>query len=292
MNQSNRTKNPQDTEELTLSDFAPLKDILSKLSKEHGIESNYSPQEHERLKVQWYNDSVGNLNEVDGHDCEECKNKGFIAKLDDNGCEVHTPCRCQKVRATLKRARASGLGDIIREFTFKKFTAAESWQENIKGIAIEFCNDENAKWFYIGGQVGCGKSHLCTAIAAHYIKAGNDVKYMLWMEESKPLKALVNDVRYAEYIEPYKTVDVLYIDDFLKVQNGENPTHADIKLAFEIINHRLLEADKITIISSEKMLDELMEYDEATMSRIYQQTGKYKINIPKDRNKNYRLKGN
>lgn len=273
-----------------MSDFAPLKNILSKLSEEHGIESNYSPQEHERLKVQWYNDSVGNLNEVDGHDCEECKNKGWIAKLDDNGREIHTPCRCQKVRATLKRARASGLGDIIRDFTFKKFNAAESWQENIKGIAVEFCNDDNAKWFFIGGQVGSGKSHLCTAIAAHYIKAGNDVKYMLWVEESKTLKAMVNDVRYAEYIEPYKTVDVLYIDDLLKVQNGENPTPADIKLAFEIINHRLLKTNKITIISTEKMLDELMEYDEATMSRIYQQTGKYKINIPKDRNKNYRLK--
>lgn len=274
-----------------MSDFSTLKDILSKLNEEHGIESNYSPQEHERLKVQWYNDSVGNLNELDGHDCEECKNKGYIAKLGENGLEVHTPCKCQKVRATLKRARASGLGDIIREFTFKKFITTENWQEGIKTTAMEFCADKSANWFYIGGQVGAGKSHLCTAIAAHYIKAGNDVKYMLWIEESKVLKALVNDIRYAEHIEPYKTVDVLYIDDFLKVQNGENPTPADIKLAFEIINHRLLETDKITIISSEKMLDELMEYDEATMSRIYQQTGKYKINIPKDRNKNYRLKG-
>lgn len=36
--------------------------------------------------------------------------------------------------------------------------------------------------------------------------------------------------------------------------------------------------------------DELMDYDEATMSRIYQQTGKYKLNIGKDRGKNYRLR--
>ena len=157
--------------------------------------------------------------------------------------------------------------------------------------ARRFCNDESGKWFFIGGQTGSGKTHLCTAICGSYIKSGRDVFIMLWAEDAKRLKALVNDAGYQEAIRKYKSVDVLYIDDFLKVKHGENPTAADISLAFEIINHRLIEGDKITIISSEKGLDEIIDYDEATMSRIYQKAGEYKIYISRDKEKNYRLRG-
>ena len=113
---------------------------------------------------------------------------------------------------------------------------------------------------------------------------------MLWCDESKYLKSIANDNSYKDEIEKYKTVPVLYIDDFFKVQAGTTPSEADIKLAFEIINSRIIDNDKITIISSEKILDEIIDYDEATMSRIYQMAGKYKLAIAKDRNKNYRLK--
>lgn len=262
--------------------------FLEEIRQRHNVEP---VSEHEKMiaVVESYNNTVGNLNEVDGYDCSRCKNKGYIARLDENDYEVHSECKCMKIRATLRRAKRSGLGDIITEYTFDKYAAQDEWQKVIKNTAQAFCKDDEAKWFYIGGQVGSGKTHICTAIAAHYIKAGQEVRYMLWSEESKKLKAFVNDPDYSGLIGVYKTADVLYIDDFLKVKNGENPTAADINLAFEIINHRLLE-NKITIISSEKTVDELMDYDEATMSRIYQKTGKYKLNIGKDRSKNYRLR--
>ena len=267
-----------------------MADILSKLKAEHGIDHDLSPMEYQQQRVDWYNNIEGDLHKVDGYECSICKNKGFIAKLDPTGCEVHSVCKCRKIRATLRRAQRSGLGNIITEYTFDKYNATEEWQKVILDKAKDFCNNEYAHWFYIGGQVGSGKTHICTAIAAHYIKAGHEVKYMLWSEEAKKLKSLVNDYSYQDEISVYKEVDVLYIDDFLKVKNGENPTPADINLAFEIINHRLLSKDKITIISSEKTLDEMMDYDEATMSRIYQKAGLYKISIGKDKQKNYRLK--
>ncbi len=270
-----------------MSEMKSLEDLLGSVNVPL---VKLTPEEYEQRKLDLYNQSEGNLNEVDGYNCDICHNKGFIARLDENGCEVYKECQCKKTRATLKRAKRSGLGDIITEYTFNKFEDNEGWQKQLKNTAQAFCSDDMANWFYIGGQVGCGKTHLCTAIAAHYIKAGREVRYMLWCEEAKKLKAIVNDASYQTEMHPYKTVDVLYIDDFLKVRNGENPTPADINLAFEIINHRLLESDKVTIISSEKTLDELMDYDEATMSRIYQQTGKYKLNIGKDRAKNYRLR--
>lgn len=252
---------------------------------------NVSYADIKQRQIDRYNESEGDLNEADGYDCKLCKNKGFIARLSPEGEEVWSECRCRKVRATLRRAKRSGIGDILRDYTFDKYEAKETWQQELKEKAQAFCRDDNAHWFYIGGQVGCGKTHLCTAIAAHYIKAGKELRYMLWAEESKFLKANVNEPVYHEKMEEYKNVDVLYIDDFLKVKSGAIPTEADINLAFEIINHRLITADKITILSSEKELSELLDYDEATMSRIYQRTGPYKFSIAKDKSKNYRLKG-
>lgn len=272
-----------------MSELSPMQKILGMLADKHNIDIDFDPKEYLQKKIERYNQSTGNLNEIDGYNCDKCKNKGYIAYLKDK-YEIHKECECQTARAAIRRAKRSGLGEIINEYTFAKFDDTEIWQKKVKNTAKAFCEDDGAKWFYIGGQVGSGKTHICTAIAAHYIKAGKDVRYMLWSEESKKLKAMVNDISYQELISQYKTVDVLYIDDFLKVKSGETPTPADINLAFEIINHRLIEGNKITIISSEKMLDELMEYDEATMSRIYQKTGAYKLNIGKDRNKNYRLK--
>ena len=250
-----------------------------------------TPEMWKQMQVDSYNKSKGNLNEADGYNCDICLNKGYIARLDENGYEVHRNCSCQKKRATLRRARKSGLGDILRDYKFDKFNATEDWQIDLKNKAQAFCRDDSARWFYVGGQPGCGKTHICTAIAGHYIKAGLDVQYMLWCEDSKRLKAIVNEfAEYRDEISKFKDVDVLYIDDFLKTQHGELPTKADINLAFEILNHRLMTPEKITIISSEKTLKDILTYDEATMSRIYQQTGQYKTNIAKDLKKNYRLR--
>lgn len=273
-----------------MNGFNAIGDFLEELKKKYGVRSNVTTEELQKKRCEWFNDSEGNLHETDGYNCSECKNKGFIAYVSDTGHEVQRVCKCQKIRATLRRAQRSGLGNILKDFTFDKYEASEEWQKQIKDKAQAFCGDDSAKWFYVGGQVGSGKSHICTAICGHYIKAGFEVLYMLWAEESKKLKALVNDVSYQEMLDKYKNVPVLYIDDFLKVKAGETPTAADINLAFEIINHRLLDPEKITVISSEKMLDEVMEYDEATMSRVYQKSGRYKISIGRDRGRNYRLK--
>lgn len=268
-----------------------LQDILLSLATKYGIKEIEEIDNIEQMQADSYNASEGDLNKADGYNCPLCKNKGFIAKVNENCVQVYTHCKCKRIRDALRRAKNSGLGNILSDFTFDKFEITEKWQKHIKDTALEFCKDSNAKWFYIGGQVGSGKSHICTAIAGFYIKEGYDVRYMIWNDESKKLKALITDAHeYERLINQYKNVDVLYIDDFLKVRNGEAPTTADINLAFEIINNRLLDGNKITIISSEKPLKDILDYDEATMSRIHQKTGKYQITIQKDRSKNYRLR--
>ena len=269
-----------------------IADVLQTLFAKYNVstEKTLSDEEYLKLKIKTYNQTAGNLNEIDNWNCDICHNKGHMLVIGENGREAYRTCKCQKTRAILRAAKKSGLGDVLSDCRFDKFDDTEDWQKSMKSKAMAFCEDDNAHWFFVGGQVGSGKSFICTAISAHYIKDGRDVKYMLWCEESKRLKSIVNDASYHDEIEPLKNVEVLYIDDFLKVKSGESPTAADISLAFEIINHRLISGNKITIISSEKTLDEIMDYDEATMSRIYQNAGEYNISIAKDRMKNYRLR--
>ena len=111
---------------------------------------------------------------------------------------------------------------------------------------------------------------------------------MPWLSASRKIKAVVtSDFEYYQAVQPLKDVDVLYIDDFFKTEQGKMPTSADIMLAFEIINERY-NAEKSMIISSELYSSEVLEIDEATGSRIYEMAGEYVENIYVDNDKNYR----
>ena len=272
-----------------------LEQILKNLQDKHGGGQALTEEQYEEMQCKWANDNEGNLHEKDGYNCTVCKNKGIVYFLQksykDSNVMTVKNCECMRIRNTLKRAKESGLNNILTDYTFDKYETTEQWQTVIKNKAQEFCADNTANWFYIGGSTGIGKTHICTAIAGHYIKQGKECRYMLWRDDAVKLKQLVNE--YTEYqaaMNELKNVPVLYIDDFFKTQHGEQPTKGDINLAFEILNHRLMNPELITIISSEKTMMNLLEYDEATMSRIYQHTGKYKTDIPKDIKKNYRLK--
>ncbi len=269
-----------------------LADIERKAQELYGDKKPYiTLEEWTQKQVDIFNSTEGNLHFKDGYSCPYCKNKGIVAKTDENGVEVHYHCRCMKIRKSLYEAKNSGLKDVLSSFTFKNFTTAELWQKTIKDKAAEFCKDENANWFFIGGQPGCGKTHICTAISSFYLRSGYQVKYMNWCEDSKKLKGVVNDfLLYEKEFSLFKRAKVLYIDDFLKTKNDEEPTKGDLNLAFELINHRLMNSGYITIISSEKTLRELGTFDEATMSRIFQCTGQYKITVSRDAKKNYRIK--
>lgn len=145
----------------------------------------------------------------------------------------------------------------------------------------------NGRIFITGNS---GKTHLCTAVCGELLKREKAVRYMMWRDESAKLKAVVNDsAEYSRLIDELKKIEVLYIDDFLKVQRGQPPTPADINLAFEILNYR--HANKLqTIISSEKTLDDILSLDDAVGGRIYELAKGFGMSIAYDKNKNYRLR--
>ena len=242
------------------------------------------PSCEERMAL--YNSRRGDLT---GYDCPICRNKGFVFLMKD-GYEYTMECECMEKRRGKWRLKRSGLQDMAERYRFETYEAKTSWQKSILAAAECFC-EEGEGWFYIGGQVGAGKTHICTAIANRLLLQGKGVRYMIWTEEATKLKALkTDDENYAREINKWKTAEVLYIDDFLKTRNGALPTDGDINLAFEIINARYNNRALRTIFSGERGLNEIMELDEAMGSRIYQRCGKYKLKIGWGEGRNYRTR--
>jgi DNA replication protein DnaC len=137
------------------------------------------------------------------------------------------------------------------------------------------------------GQSGCGKTHLCCAVSNKLIEEGAEVIYMVWNNAVKELKRnATDDETYSKLFDKYANAEVLYIDDFFKGKI----TEADITIAFEIINYRYNNPDCVTIISSELLLPDLFNVDEAVAGRILERCGENVIQIKPDINKNYRRK--
>lgn len=246
-------------------------------------------------QVEWYNAAEGHLNEEDGYDCPICRNKGHIQYVkDDNGIPKTwiRDCKCEKTRATIRRMRRSGLKDIIRDYTFEKFQATEPWQQTIKASAMEYAKTMDG-WFFIGGQSGCGKTHICTAICREALLRGQEVRYMLWRDDISKIKAVVNQAdEYAAAIGPYKNAEILYVDDLFKTGKGpdgnaQRPTTGDVNAAFEILNYRY-NAKLPTVISSECTISDLLDIDEAVAGRIVELAKVF--SLKHDRSRNYRLR--
>lgn len=280
-------------------DKRELLERISKMSRRERIEKSTAD----------LNEEPGDLNTLDGYNCKACLNRGFIWDFEERPpyieggepiySEVTRECSCMKVRANIRRMKNSGLEPIIKKCTFEHYQAAEDWQKALKKGAMEFSAGVDGlehKWFFMGGGVGSGKTHLCTAIAREFLYAGKEVRYMLWVSDANKLKSVVNDAQaYAEIIEPLKNAEVLYIDDMFKPakdNSGQDmkPTAGDIRLAYEIINHRYQRPDSITIISSERYISELEEIDSAVGSRIYEMTRQNAYNIAREPGRNYRTK--
>ena len=232
-----------------------------------------------------YNEQEGILS---GFDCRACKNKGLTAFMNEYGMMSFRWCRCKESRKTIAQMRAAG---VAADKDFDNYRAESDWQKEMLRVAKNFVNASGA-WLFAGGQVGAGKTHICTAIVNDFIRKGYPCAYMLWKDESRMLKGSVGESeKFAAMIDKFKPIKVLYIDDFLKTKQGEAPTTGDINLAFELINYRYNNKDLLTIVSSERFISEITLIDEAIGSRIYERSNGFCINVRRDDKRNYRMKG-
>lgn len=265
------------------------------------VQSSELPEvdEQTKLKAELLNSTIGALDKQDGYSCALCKNKGIIAypEISELGYStiVFRECVCMKPRRSLRRLEKSGLKSLIKDYTFARFNVHKPWQGLMLNAARSYAEKPEG-WFFVGGQSGSGKTHICTAICRELLLSGRAVIYMLWRDTVAQLKAAVTDEkRYAELINEYKTVDVLYIDDLFKSGRSKEaaaqPTSADINVAFEILNYRYNNPALLTVISSEYSIGDIISIDEAVGGRIYERTKNGNAcSIKRDRGKNYRLR--
>lgn len=249
----------------------------------------YDPKAALERKLNMLLEEVGDL---PYYDCPKCKNRGTIPRIDDDRI-VYRVCDCRDIRLTMEAMAKSGLKDVMENYTFARFEENEPWQKAAKKAAVDYAEDPKG-WFFICGQSGSGKSHLCTAIAREVMLKGKKLVYMPWREDATAIKSMKgDDPRRETRLTEIKSAPVLYIDDLLKTAAGLDgrtvPTNADINLAFEIINYRYL-SDLPTIVSTELYPEELTAIDEATAGRILEKAKGKVLRITRDKRRNYRLK--
>lgn len=252
---------------------------------------SFDPLAFDKMKADAINNIPGDLT---GYDCQNCRNRGYIAHAKEDGGIYTQECSCMKIRKCVWEMEKSGLKNIIREKTFEAYSATEQWQKQIKDGAKAYA-DRPEGWLLFCGQSGSGKTHLCTAVCRHRLLAGDEVRYMPWREKISEIKGMsLDNERRAEILNGYKKAQILYIDDLYKTgkaaDGSSNPTGADIGIAFEIINHRYIN-HLPTIISTEKTAQELVDIDEATGSRIIEMAEGHTYSIARDTKRNYRLRG-
>ncbi len=208
---------------------------------------------------------------MSGYECEKCLDMGYVLEQRD-GREVAVECECLVKRNSMIRLKNSGISEGLQKKGFREF--------DCRGIAVleEAC--KKARTYYQGflsnetgrhnsiifcGQSGAGKTHLGMAICNNLLNVCSvSVTYMAYRNAITAIKQTVTDrENYYAAISLYCNARLLYIDDLLKGR----PTESDLNILYELINYRYMH-NKPLIISTEKLPEELIDFDEAVGSRI------------------------
>ena len=241
------------------------------------------------------NSKEGTLGSETYFSCPKCMNRGYFWTAREymgSWQVVQLWCNCWKTRDSIQRMKRSGLANSLKRL--KDFEAVEPYQKQMLDAAKAYLalgDHSGGESLFLGGAVGSGKTHIGTAVCRELLHREHAVIYMPWVNEAQRLKAMGNDEGLTNEIAVYSQAEYLYIDDLFKPLPGQvAPTPADFRLAYDIINYRYINKLPM-IVSCEKYIDELLEYDEATVSRLYERAKGYTVNIGRVAGRNYRMKG-
>lgn len=229
--------------------------------------------------------------EDSGYECQKCKDSGFISYTKD-GIEMVNRCECYAVKQAKQMMKRSGISEEFQKKTFDNFIAGGNAQlENAKAKAMEYVDNfgtaehDRRNSILFSGQVGSGKTHLGTAICGELMRSGIAVVYMAYRNAVTKIKQSITDeAAYNKELSQYMTARVLYIDDLLKGKLSE----ADVNIMYEIANYRYMNSMPM-IISTEKLPNDLLVFDEAVGSRIIEMC-RGNIVLLQGKELNYRLK--
>ena len=231
----------------------------------------------ERLKV--------NLKpQVTEYKCKKCKDTGLVS-AGTGLYDTFKECECVIKERNKKNIERANYSELFENRDFSNYVTDTRARKCLKEKCIEFLQQDEFKTIALLGNVGCGKTHLAVSILKELAGSNKNVNAINYTELTRKLSSNANDeVAYFNILGKYTSTPVLLLDDMFKGKISE----ANIKQMYDLINTRY-ENKRITIITSERVISELMQIDEAIASRIAEMAGeKFLLNITKM--SNYRIK--
>jgi DNA replication protein DnaC len=224
--------------------------------------------------------------------CDKCRDTGWILTPRENYAPLAVSCECAEQERLKTQWKAAGINPQVSKETFSNFKVWNESSRKVKEVATSYYkhfNDiriDRKNSILLCGQVGSGKSHCSIALGLNFIKKNIKVVYMPYRDVITKIKQnMLDEEYYKKSIAKYQTCEVLLMDDLFKGKL----TETDINIVFEIVNYRYLNRLPI-IVSTEFMVEELLSFDEAIGSRIYEMCKDYIVEVEKDKGNNYRLK--
>lgn len=230
-----------------------------------------------------------NAEQQDSNKCPLCDGLGMIHNTDTNTWSI---CKCRKELGMVQALKKTGLNDKALKKSFKDF---DEWNNEVKkmknyatGYYLRFEDIKNSdnNSLALLGESGTGKTHLLLALINNFVTQKNiDIRYISYLDKITELKQnVLNGDFYQNAINKYKYCELLVIDDLFK----GSYTDSDIKIMLEIINHRYI--NKLPfMISSEFLIEDLLQIDKAIGGRIAERTKGHCFEIKGTEN-NYRIK--
>lgn len=228
---------------------------------------------------------------VQGYKCSKCHDTGFLLR-EENGSLIARRCECYYVRQAETLMEKSGISEEFGKKSFGNFETLSNPQliaakSKAARYVEDFLQTEHSRHNSIMfcGQVGSGKTHLGTAICGELMKKGIAVIYMAYRNAITKIKQSITDEdSYNRQLSRYMSARVLYIDDFLKGRI----TEADVNIVYEIVNYRYMNNLPI-VLSTEKTLGSLLDFDEAAGSRLIEMCRGNVVQL-EGRELNYRMR--
>ncbi|MCM3783696.1 ATP-binding protein [Neobacillus mesonae] len=225
--------------------------------------------------------------------CNKCKDDEVLLVRNEDGTEYAVPCECKAERRAERLMKSSKITTEFQNKTFRNFNlegrpqvvheayqAAHNYVQNYQAI-----KDTRENSVALLGRPGCGKTHLLMAISNNLLFKGVGVVYFPWVEGFNEIKDNLD--KMDERIRQLQRAEVLYIDDMFK--GRREPTDFQLEQLFAIINYRYLE-NKPILVSSEKSIAHICEYDEGIGSRINEMCREYRVVLTGGLELNYRLR--